>query len=697
MLVQAPAGYGKSTFAAQWCRRDPRPTAWLGLRDADNDPIHLLSRVMTALEAVESRDPAFVEDLSLPSPNLDRAIIRLLQSWERRAPVQVVFDEVHLLRRPSAIRILRSLAEAVPAESQVVLVTRTDPPFGLARMRMAGDLYEVRVAALALDRAETDTLLRQAGVAAGVAEVDQLWQQTEGWAAVVGLAAMSGRGANGSESLPSVSGTQRDIADYLWEEVLSHEPDDVRHFLLATSLTQRLCGDVCDAMLGRKDSGRVLRDLATVNLFIVPLDEQRRWYRYHHLFQELLQAELVRSTEDPVEYLDRAAAWHEAHGEPSEAFDYSRRCGDLGRAGRVLMRHWNSYAARGRIETLLLWLDRCKDEDIESDPQLAIGAAWVTALSGDVARAHRYLAAAERGDLDHPSPDGATTLRAAMLNLRASLAPSGVGQMLADGLAVIESERTTRTRWLVGGYRTAGIAHLMLGDARAAVAALSETLPLTEGQPELQHVRVFCLGMLAVAHTDLNEWGRAESYLRDGDSIVARYDEAVQGLPILLMRASLHARNGDRGGTLAAIDKARAVLPTGWGPACLGAELTLRCAQATHLVGAEDLAKEFLELSYLAARRAGDAGTVVHRLNDLSASMTGVDRRVIQLTPAEMRVLRQLATHRTLKQIAEHLYVSRATVKTHVGSIYAKLGVTSRADAVALLAKRDAPLGKDGA
>jgi len=123
----------------------------------------------------------------------------------------------------------------------------------------------------------------------------------------------------------------------------------------------------------------------------------------------------------------------------------------------------------------------------------------------------------------------------------------------------------------------------------------------------------------------------------------------------------------------------------------------LRCAQATHLVGAEDLAKEFLELSYLAARRAGDAGTVVQRLNDLSASMTGVDRRVIQLTPAEMRVLRQLATHRTLKQIAEHLYVSRATVKTHVGSIYAKLGVTSRADAVALLAKRDAPLGKDGA
>jgi LuxR family maltose regulon positive regulatory protein len=690
MLVQAPPGYGKTTFTAQWCRHDPRPTAWLGLREADNDPIHLLSRVMAALEAIESVDPLFAEDLSQPSPNLDRAIIRLLKSWERRAPVQVVFDEVHLLRRSSAIQVLRSLAEAAPGGSQVILLTRTDPPFGLARIRIAGDLYEVRVEALALDRSETDQLLQQAGVAAGVDDVDRLWQQAEGWAAVISLAAMSGRGAQRRESLASVSGTQRDIADYLWEEVLSHEQEDVRRFLLVTSLTQRLCGELCDAMMDRKDSDRVLRDLASVNLFIVPLDEHRRWYRYHHLFQELLQAEVLRSLEDPMSYLDRAAAWHEAHGEPAEAFEYSRRCGDMVRAGRVLMRHWDSYAGRGRIETLLLWLEGCEDRDIESDPQFAIGAAWVTALAGDLARAYRYLAAAQRGDLDHPSPDGATTLRAAMLNLRAALAPSGVGQMLEDGLAVIKSERTTRSRWLVGGYRTVGIAYLMLGKSKAAVTALHETLLLTEGRPNLLHVRVFCLGMLALAHADLDQWALAERYLREGESNLARYDDVVQGLPILLMRSSLDARNGDRGGTLAAIAKVRAVVPAGWGPSCLGAELTLRCAQAAHLVGADDLAREFVELSQLAAGRAGDAGTVVQRLNDLIADMTGADTRVRQLTPAEMRVLRQLATHRTLKQIAEHLYVSRATVKTHVGSIYAKLGVTSRAEAVALLPNKDA-------
>jgi LuxR family maltose regulon positive regulatory protein len=278
-----------------------------------------------------------------------------------------------------------------------------------------------------------------------------------------------------------------------------------------------------------------------------------------------------------------------------------------------------------------------------------------------------------------------------MLNLRASLAVSGVGQMLEDGLAVIESERTTRSRWLVGGYRTVGIAYLMVGQAKEAVAALNEALLLTEGHPELLHVRVFCLGMLALAHADRGEWTWAERYTREGEANVARYDEAVQGLPILLMRARLSARNGDRVATLDAIAKARGVAPTRLGPSCLRAELTLRCAQAAHLVGADDVAKELVELCHLAASRAGDAGTVPQRLNDLAATMS-VDWRLRQLTPAEIRVLRQLATHRTLKQIAEHLYVSRATVKTHVGAIYAKLGVSSRAEAVALLVNKDASI-----
>src|SRR5262249_50410361 len=213
---------------------------------------------------------------------------------------------------------------------------------------------------------------------------------------------------------------------------------------------------------------------ASTNLFLVPLDGHRDWYRYHHLFQELLQAELDRSEEDPASLLDRAAAWHESYGDAAEAFEYASRAGNFARAGRILASHWIEYANRAQLETLLLLLDRCREDDIESEPQLAVAAGWVTAQLGDAERANRYLVAATRGDLDKPAADGWSSVGAAMRNLRASLGPEGASQMRDDAHLLVESELPGRTPRLVGAYRSLGVAEHLLGHHEAAIVALDE-------------------------------------------------------------------------------------------------------------------------------------------------------------------------------------------------------------------------------
>ncbi|MGZ4708241.1 MAG: LuxR C-terminal-related transcriptional regulator [Acidimicrobiales bacterium] len=692
VVVRAPAGYGKSTFAAQWCRSDDRPVSWLSLREADNDAVQLLSRVAAALEALEPVDAELVKALQTPTPRVEAALLpRFLDSLASRSPFLLALDDVHLLTSPSALAVLKGLAHDVPPGSQVVLVCRAEPPIGLARLRAAGDLHELQAADLALDEAETAELLAQAGVHLSPEEITELWTATEGWAAGLALAAMSRLKENPANPLASLSLGRRDIGDYFREEVLDVESDSVREFLIATSGVQRLCGPLCDAMTGRTDSADLLRELATTNLFVIPLDDDRRWFRYHHLFQDLLQAELEVSGEQRgADLLSRAAAWHEDHGDPSEAFEYAHRANDLDRAGRILLRHRDEYLGSGRIETVLRLLDLCQEEDIESDPQLAIAAAWVTGHAGDTERANRYLAAAERSpDLDRPSSDGATSLRAAVVNLRGTLGTRGAAQMLEDGRSVIDSELPERTRWLLGGYRNVGVAHLLLGHTNDAIDALSETIVLTEANPATRYVRMYCLGMLALAHGDLGDWARADRYTRQAEEILTGLEHNVQRLPVLVARAATAAHAGDASRAADALAQAREMMSTARAVPFLQAEMSLRCAEAAHSLGDDDAEKALVWDAVLASRRLVDPGSIPTRIADLQERMAGTDPLLALLSPAEKRVLRQLATHRTLQEIAEHLYVSRPTVKTHVAAIYSKLGVTTRAEAVAALGNRD--------
>ena len=317
----------------------------------------------------------------------------------------------------------------------------------------SSDLVEIGTALLALDANETRDVAASGGLELSEEAAEALRERTEGWAAAVVLATLSLRGRDDADiRAAGLSGNQEQIADYLVEEVLKSQPEHLKRFLLGTSILERMSAPLCDAVLGIDDAAGSLEALARSNAFVVPLDDHREWYRYHHLFGDILRAELKRRHPELLRvYLRRAAAWCEAHGTPGEAFAYAYESGDLAQAGRIALAYRDEFARRGQSESVRLWLERCTEEEIASDPQLSLAAAWVFGYLGDRARARRFVAAAERGPLDVASADGASSLRSALANVRTALAPDGIPQMLRDAELVYVSEKKAGTRWLIRG------------------------------------------------------------------------------------------------------------------------------------------------------------------------------------------------------------------------------------------------------
>ena len=533
VLVSAPAGYGKSTLVAQWSDLDPRAGGWVQLGHGDNDPVVLLARVAAALERTGPVGGELLEELSRRAPRIDEVALPLLAAeLGERDPFVLVLDDVDVITAEKSRAILVFLVDQVRSGSQLVLVTRGDPGVPLGRLRASGDLVEIGTALLALDAKETRDVAASGGLELSEEAGRALRERTEGWAAAVVLAALSLRGRDDAAvRAAGLSGNQRQIADYLVEEVLERQPDDLKRFLLGTSILDRMTAPLCDAVLGIDDAAGSLEALARSNAFVVPLDDHREWYRYHHLFGDLLRAELKRRHPEllPV-YLRRAAGWCEPHGTPGEAFAYAYESGDLAQAGRIALAYRYEFVRRGQIESLRLWLDRCTEEEIASDPQLSIAAAWVFGYLGGAARARRFVAAAERGPLDVASADGASSLRSALANLRTVVAPDGIPQMLRDAELVYASEKQAGTRWLISGCRAMGVAYVLLGRPQEAITVLREALARSSHQPELAHARVFSLGYLAFAAAEMDNRRDAQRWAVEATWLVAEQHLARDGL-----------------------------------------------------------------------------------------------------------------------------------------------------------------------
>jgi LuxR family maltose regulon positive regulatory protein len=688
VLVSAPAGYGKSTLVAQWSDLDPRASGWVQLAHGDNDPVVLLARVVAALERTGSVRGELLEELSRRMPRIDEVALPLLAAdLGERDPFVLVLDDAHVITAEKSRAILALLVDQVRSGSQLVLITRGDLGVPLGRLRASGDLVEIGTELLALDAKETRDVAASEGLELSEEAAAVLRERTEGWAAAVALATLSLRGRDDADvRAAGLSGNQQQIADYLLEEVLERQPDHLKRFLLGTSILDHMTAPLCDAVLGIDDAAGSLEALARSNAFVVALDDHREWYRYHHLFSDLLRAELKRRQPEllPV-YLGRAAGWCETHGTPDEAFAYAHESGDFAQAGRIALAHRHEFVSSGQIESLRLWLERCTEEEIASDPQLSIVAAWVFGYRGDAARARRFFAAAERGPLDVASADGASSLRAALANLRTALAPDGIPQMLRDAELVYASEKKAGTRWFLSGCRAMGVAYVLLGRPQEAITVLREALDLSSHRPELAHMWVFSLSYLAFAAAEMRNRGDTQRWAIEATRVATEQHlhETLHGAIACTAGALAHQQRGDHTEAARQLEHVRRLRPLLRAAPWLNADLALRCADISLDLGDFAGALELAQVAGDALQGYPDAGMLPGRLERLEGRIRrGQD---YGLTPAELRLVAFLPTHLSLQKIADRLYLARPTVKTHVASIYDKLGVPGRSEAVEII------------
>jgi LuxR family transcriptional regulator, maltose regulon positive regulatory protein len=434
-LVCAPAGFGKTALLADWARRGRRPVGWLSLDAGDNDPARFWRHVVAVLEGVRPGVAEWVAQLlGPPAPPSFEGLVTALINQLAAQPDEVVLalDDYHLVEAQPVHGSLGFLLEHLPPQVRLVVASRADPPLPLARLRASGQLVELRERDLRFTPQEAAKLLRGA-VGTGVSldtVVAALAARTEGWAAGLQLAALSLRGrVDADEFVAAFSGSHRYVLDYLTEEVLDRQPEQVRAFLLETSILERLCGPLCQAVTGRADSQRLLEQIERGNLFLQPLDEVRGWWRYHQLFADLLRARLGQERPERVPQLHRAAAaWYEQHGLADDAVRHALAAGDAAWASRLVERHIDALLLRSEGATLQRWLAALPAELVSSRPRLLLTQAVVALVSGGVEAVEGLLNAAERalvgtaGAADEPYEPSVGRAASLVANVPATIA-----------------------------------------------------------------------------------------------------------------------------------------------------------------------------------------------------------------------------------------------------------------------------------
>jgi LuxR family transcriptional regulator, maltose regulon positive regulatory protein len=501
-LVSAPAGFGKTTLLTDWlttAHADGGVTAWLSLDHSDNDPAlfwaYFIAALKTAAPGVGESALALLPSTESPS---EASVVTLLNDLAAVThDVVLVLDDYHVIEEPHIRDGMAYLVEHLPPHVRLVIASRADPTLPLARLRARGELVEIRAADLRFTLDEAAAYLNDVmGLELTPADVAALEGRTEGWIAALQLAALSMQGRTDVAGfIAGFAGDDRYIVDYLAGEVLQRQPEHVRSFLLQTSILSRLSGSLCDAVTGQDGGRAMLEALDRGNLFLVPLDDRRLWYRYHHLFADVLRARLLDEQRDEVHELHRRASdWYGRHGDQSAAIDHALDGEDFERAADLIeMAARPAFQARQEA-TFRRWLEALPEEVFRVRPVLAIALVGVHMVSGDIEGVEARLQ-----DIEHL--------------LEASAERSGVA---STAMVVLDHEEFRRLPNQIAVYR-AGQA-LILGDAAGTITHARRALEIATEDDHLG--RGSAAGLLALAH-----WTQG-----DLDAAHRRYADALTSL-----------------------------------------------------------------------------------------------------------------------------------------------------------------------
>lgn len=683
-LVVAPAGWGKSTLVADWSSRAGQPCGWVWLERTEDDPIRFWRHVLHAVSgAVPAAGRPALSVLDTAGVDIDRDVLPALVNAlaaPATAPLLLVLDDFHAVRNTVVHRQLSRLLEHRPAALHLLLLTRSDPPLTIGKLRLHGEVLEIRSNELHFTVAEAGELMRaRLGEPLAESDVRRLVERTEGWAAGLHLVALrlGGRRA-GEVDGPSAfiarfTGADRHVVDYLGEEVLAGQDPSTLDFLLRTAVLSRLCAPLCAAVTGRPDSARVLDEIERANLFLTPLDDEHRWLRYHQLFRDILLHELTRTAVTEIPALHRRAArWYEHNGDAQEAIRHAVAAGDRRMTADLIAAAWRPTFNAGQLRTVESWLSSLPDEVVSSDPALTTARLWLAMDSGRL-----DAVAVELGRIEAA---GAITRDAGLIRALHTFKAGDVTGA-ATGLAGIEPEGdafdlTVRSLLI-------GVTALWQGAPDRAAAALDEAIRLADHDGN-RLAGIYATGCRALVAVQEGLPDAAAGPLADAQSLIGSAGDRhfVAAFPALARaRLALHGENW-----AAAEGAARdAVRLADRGAGRIEqAAAAITAANAVRRARPDDpaAADGFLARARTLLRQCADPGPVVLAWMAAEPGTGAPVDGLPPLTDREIEILARLPGPMTQRDLAAALFVSPNTLKTHLRAIYRKLGARSRADAV---------------
>jgi LuxR family maltose regulon positive regulatory protein len=696
-LVAAPPGFGKSTLLAAWSATHAASTvAWLSLDETDNDPARFFSYVVAALRrmAPELGSRALA---ALRSPGADLIESVLPEFLNDLAgldhDVALVIEDYHVITSPDVHRALAYIVERSPRTVRLILSTRQDPPLPLGRLRARGDLLELRAADLRFSDEEAQGFLRDGlRIEVSAADIARLQARTEGWPAALYLAALSLQGrANATQRIERFSGDDRYVVDYLTTEVLARQTAELRRFLLRTSILARFSGPLCDTVAGREGSSALLADLERANLLLIPLDTKRQWYRYHHLFGELLRHELEATEPELVPILHgRASGWYREVGLIVDAARHAIAAGDFEAMAELVGRHHGLFVDQGQLTTVIGWLEALPDDAASADWLLGFAGAVVYAHAGRFDEAEHWLALAERAPQvvrNGQEPTGSLAALTGYLRLLRG----DIGASVAAARRALAAGPASDPVWALAPRMVLAPALWWAGRPGEARTVL-ETVTRTGRAAGIPAATVYALGNRGAIALDDGDEPSAATLA--GEAMDLMREAGIDDHPWAAMAHIVHGtilgRHGELAAAAAEIEHGLA-LGERLGAWQLVVHATLALAEVRQRQRDAPAARRLLTRVHDILGAQPDPGDGVARLERTEKALrlratrdrAGSEAHYWELSPREIDVLRLLPSRLSQREMAAELYVSFNTIRTHTRVIFGKLGVTSRAEAVA--------------